>query len=52
MEALACASLVTCLPALEDVSLWLCPLNKDDLWCLLEALAWCPRLKALDLSME
>ena len=28
------------------------PLVRDDLGCLLEALAWCPRLKALDLSME
>ena len=51
-EALACASLVTCLPALEDASLWLCPLTRDDLWWLLEALAKCPRLTALDLSID
>ena len=51
-EALACASLVACLPALVDVSLWLLPLDRDDLWCLLEALAWCPRLQALDLCAD
>ena len=48
----ACASLVSCLPALEDVSLVLCLLIRDNLGCLLEALARCPRLRALDLSVE
>ena len=51
MEASACISLVSCLPALQDVTLWLdAPLVRDDLGCLLEALAWCTRLRALDLS--
>ena len=51
-EASACASLVSCLPALEDVTLSPnAPLVRDDLGCLLEALAWCPRLTALDLCM-
>ena len=41
----ACASLVCCLPALETVQLTLyLPLLRD-LGCLLEALAWCPRLQ-------
>ena len=49
--ASACISLVSCLPALEDVLLSLdAPLVKDDLGCLLEALAGCPCLRALDLS--
>ena len=50
---LACASLVFCLPALEDVTIcfheWL---NPHELSCLLEALAWSPRLSALDLDMR
>ena len=46
----ACTSLVACLPALEDAKLFLCaPVIRADLGCLLEALAWCPRLRALDL---
>ena len=50
--ASACTSLVSCLPALEDVALVIPgPLSLADLGCLLEALAWCPRLRALDLSM-
>ena len=49
----ACMSLVFCLPALEDVTLNVCaPVVPDDLGCLLEALAWCPRLRALDMSMD
>ena len=48
----ACASLVFCLLALEDFSIcfqdWL---NPHELSCLLEALAWSPRLSALDLDM-
>ena len=52
-EASACASLVSCLPALEDVTFSPnAPLVRDNLGCLLEALAWCPRLTALDLGME
>ena len=48
----ACTSLVPCLPALEEVTLNLGgPLHPDKLGCLLEALAWCPRLRALDLIM-
>ena len=51
MEALVWIGLVSCLPALQDVTLTLTrPLVRDDLGCLLEALAQCPRLKALDLS--
>ena len=46
-----CTSLVSCLPALESVSLHLPrPLALGDLGCLLEALAWCPRLTVLDLD--
>ena len=46
----ACASLVSCLPALETAVLYLCgPLSSEELGGLLEALAWCPRLRALDL---
>ena len=51
-EAPACTSLVPCLPALEKVTLGLGKLlDPGDLGCLLEALAWCPRLRALQLSM-
>ena len=51
MEALGWIGLVSCLPALQDVTLTLTrPLKTDDLGCLLEALARCPRLRALDLS--
>ena len=50
--ASACTSLVSCLPALEQVELRLSgPLGPKDLGCLLEALAWCPRLSALDLCV-
>ena len=50
--AWACLSLVSCLPALEDVELCLpASLDSEELSCLLEALAWCPRLKALDLRV-
>ena len=48
----ALTSLVSCLPALQRVDLWLPEvLNSDDLRCLLEALARCPGLKALKFSM-
>ena len=51
VEAVAWISLVSCLPALQDVTLHVTGVNtEDDLGCLLEALAWCPRLRALDLS--
>ena len=44
----AYTSLVACLPALELVEMRLdAPLT--DLGCLLEALAWCPRLMSLDI---
>ena len=47
----ACASLVSCLPALQDVELRVPKsLEPDDLRCLLEALAWCPRLRVLHVS--
>ena len=50
MEVPAWISLVSCLPALQDVTFSLnAPLVRDDLGCLLEALAWCPQLRALDL---
>ena len=50
--AAACMSLVCCLPALEDVQLCIPGMpNGGSLGCLLEALAWCPRLKALDLCI-
>ena len=52
VKAPACESLVFCLPALEVVTLVLCEPTRDDLGSLLEALAWCPRLRALDLSVE
>ena len=42
---------MTCLPALETVQLNLYLPFASDLGCLLEALAWCPRLQNLDLSM-
>ena len=45
-------SLVSCLPALEDVHINCCSLmDHEDLGCLLEALALCPRLRALGLNM-
>ena len=51
-EPRACTRLVPCLPALEKISLGLDELlDPGDLGCLLEALAWCPRLNALRLSM-
>ena len=41
-------SLVSCLPALEHLEVHLnAPLDSSDLGCLLEALAWLPRLRAL-----
>ena len=50
--AAACTSLITCLPALEQAELRLSgPLGPGDLGCLLEALAWCPRLLGLDLCV-
>ena len=49
----ACSSLVSCLPALEVAVLKLRgPVGPVDLGCLLEALAWCPCLKALSLNMH
>ena len=51
-EAHHYTSLVSCLPALEDVTLGpFRPFIKGDLECLLGALACCPRLRALDLPM-
>ena len=48
-----CMSLVFCMPALESVKLLLTePLIRDDLGCLLEALAGCPRLRALDIIVD
>ena len=48
--ASACTSMVSCLPTLEQVELSLPgTLGPGDLGCLLEALAWCPRLSGLDL---
>ena len=48
----ACISLVCCLPCLETVYLRLiAPLTINDLGSLLEALAWCTRLRALSLYM-
>ena len=53
VSASECTSLVPCLPALEAVKLELYgPLVRDSLGCLLEALAGCPCLRALDLSSE
>ena len=49
-EASKCTSLVSCMPALQDISLCLIPpLTRNELGCLLEALAWCPRLRTLRL---
>ncbi len=46
--AKAYTSMVSCLPALEEVDLCLLqPLTPADLGCLLEVLAWCPRLRSL-----
>ena len=51
--ALACTILVCCLPALEDAELRLpASLHPGDLSCLLEELACCPRLRALDLVVS
>ena len=52
--AAACTSLVSCLPALESVELTLpgSMLSPGDLACLLQALAWCPRLRSLSLTMD
>ena len=48
-----CTSLVSCLPALEHVDLTLVPpLTPEDLGRLLEALAWCPRLRSLELCIR
>ena len=50
METTAWISLVSYLPALQDLRLPLnAPLIKDEPGCLLEALALCPRLRALEL---
>ena len=47
----ACRSLVSCLPALEEIKLTVrAPVGYEDLGCLLEALAGCPHLRALDLG--
>ena len=50
--AWACMSLVSWLPALEGVKLHISRGTANDLGWLLEALARCPRLRALDLCME
>ena len=43
-------SLVSCLPALENIEVHLNePLGSNDMGCLLEALAWLPRLRTLSL---
>lgn len=47
--ASACTSLVSCLPALEHVELCLDFVKSKDLDCLVEVLAWCPRLGTVDL---
>ena len=53
MSVPASISLVSCLPALEDVELCLhVPVVPSDLGCLLEALAWLPRFRALHLFVE
>ena len=53
MDIPAYISLVSCLPALEDVRLCLPEtLVPDDVGCLLEALACLPRLRALDLWVD
>ena len=52
-DPFACTSLVMCLPSLENVQLSLLgPLLPDDLGSLLEALAWCPRLRELHLCVD
>ena len=45
-------SLISCLPALEDVILTLPELVPHELHCLLEALAWWPRLRVLALYVH
>ena len=51
--AAACTGLVFCLPALETVALLLPDtLVPEDLGCLLDALAWCTRLRELHLCVE
>ena len=52
VRASICASLVASLPALESVSLGLCPLVRGNLGCLLEALASCLGLRALTLCVQ
>ena len=47
--ASACTSLVSCLPALEHVEFCLDFVKTNDLGCLVEVLAWCPCLGAVDL---
>ena len=52
-EAAEWTSLSCCLPSLEDVLLVLDGvLTRDDLVCMLEALAGCPRLSALNVSVD
>lgn len=52
-DAEACISLVSCLPTLNNVKLSLTGrLTPDNVGCLLEALAFCPRLTALHLVAE
>ena len=52
-KASACTGLVCCLPALEEVDMvHMGSVLKHDLGCLLEALAWCPRLTVLGLFVE
>ena len=51
--ASACARLVSCLPALESADLRIYgPLDQDNVGCLLEALASCTALRALDLFLR
>ena len=51
--ASVCVSLVSCLPALEDVDLSQAePATANDSGSLLETLAWCPRLRALKLCIR
>ena len=50
--ALECAGLVSCLPALEHLEVTLHgSRDPDDLGCLLDMLAWCPRLSSLGLLL-
>ena len=50
--ASACARLVSCLPALERADLRIYgPLDRDNMGCLLEALASCKALRELDLFL-